>query len=140
MAIPFARSIMTGLLMTSGHQHAEELAAPVPAAGASIVRTARAYIEANAEKPITVTEIARASGVGVRGLQQGFQRSLDISPTHYLRQVRLREVHRELMAVDGTATIGEVAARWGFLHQGRFAAQYRERYGVRPGETLRRRT
>lgn len=140
VAVPFARAIMTGLLMTAVHQHAEELSSPVAAGGASVVRTARAYIEANAHKPITVTDVARASGVGVRGLQQGFQRSLEISPSHYLRQVRLRHVHRELLAADaGTATVGEVAARWGFLHQGRFAAQYRDRYGVQPGETIRRR-
>jgi len=141
VALPFARSIMTGLLMSAGHQYGEELSSPVATAGASVVRAARAYIEANADKPITVTDIARASGVGVRGLQQGFQRSLDTSPTQYLRQVRLRQVHRELIDADaGTATVGVVAARWGFLHQGRFAAQYRERYGVQPGETLRRRT
>lgn len=79
VALPFARSIMTGLLMCAGHEHAEELASPAAAAGATAVRAARAYIEANADKPITVTDIARASGVGVRGLQQGFQRSLDTS-------------------------------------------------------------
>jgi len=112
----------------------------VAAAGASAVHRARDFIEANAHRPLTVTDIARASGVGLRGLQQGFQRSLEISPTEYLRHVRLREVHRELLAADPTTTtVGEVAARWGFAHQGRFAAQYRQRYGAQPGDTLRRR-
>jgi transcriptional regulator GlxA family with amidase domain len=27
--------------------------------------------------------------------------------------------------------------RWGFLHQSRFAQQYRERFGERPRDTLR---
>jgi AraC-like DNA-binding protein len=139
VAAPFTRSIMTGLLMTAQHEHREELASPVAAAGPSVVRTARAFIEANAHKPLTVNDIARAADVGVRGLQQGFQRSLETSPTEYLRQVRLREVHRELLTADaGTTTVGDVAARWGFAHQGRFAVHYRDRYGVRPGETLRR--
>jgi AraC-like DNA-binding protein len=30
-----------------------------------------------------------------------------------------------------------VAQRWGFMHYGRFAAQYRQRFGCLPGETLR---
>ena len=32
--------------------------------------------------------------------------------------------------------VAEIAARWGFAHQGRFAAAYRERYGHNPGTTL----
>ena len=138
IALPFARSIMAGLLMTAAHQYGEELALPVAAAGDSAVRTARAYMEANADKPITVTDIARASGIGVRGLQQGFQKSVEMTPLQYLRQVRLRRAHRALLTAEaGTTTVGKVAGQWGFLHQGRFATQYRERYGVQPGETLR---
>jgi AraC-like DNA-binding protein len=140
VAAPLTRSVMVGLLMAAQHRHRDELDTPVPAAGAAVVRTARAFIEDNAHKPLTVGDIARAAGVGVRGLQQGFQRSLDTSPTQYLRQVRLRRVHRELLAADAaTTTVGEVAARWGFAHQGRFAAYYRQQYGVAPTETLRRR-
>jgi AraC-like DNA-binding protein len=139
VAAPFTRSVLSGLLMTARHPYSDVLAVPAPAAGPAVVRTARAFIEANAAKPLTVTDIARAAGVGVRGLQQGFQRSLEISPTEYLRHVRLREVHRQLLLADpANTTVGQVAARWGFAHQGRFAAQYRQRFGVQPGETLRR--
>jgi AraC-like DNA-binding protein len=30
-----------------------------------------------------------------------------------------------------------VALRWGFTHYGRFAAQYRQRFGCSPSQTLR---
>lgn len=140
MAAPFTHSVLAGLLMCASHRYREELATLAPPAGPATVRAARAYIEAHAADPITVADIARAVGVGVRGLQQGFQRALAMSPTQYLRHVRLREAHRELTAADPeTATVRELAARWGFAHQGRFAAQYRQRYGVQPAETLRRR-
>ncbi|MBV9195797.1 MAG: AraC family transcriptional regulator [Solirubrobacterales bacterium] len=47
--------------------------------------------------------------------------------------------HRELLASDAAqCTVGELAARWGFLNPGRFAAAYRARYGVSPSVTLRR--
>jgi AraC-like DNA-binding protein len=140
VAAPFTHSLLTGLLMCASHAHRDELDAPVRSAGPAAVRAARAYIEAHAAQPLTVADIARAAGVGVRGLQQGFQRALDMSPTQYLRQVRLREAHRELSAADpATTTVAGLAARWGFAHQGRFAAQYRQRYGVLPAHTLRRR-
>jgi AraC-like DNA-binding protein len=62
------------------------------------------------------------------------------SPTEYVRHVRLRYAHRELLVADpATTTVEAVAHRWGFTHRGRFAAQYRDRYGVRPAGTLRRR-
>ena len=140
IAASFARSVMTGLLLTGVHEYRDELASPTPPANAETVRRAREFIEANADKPITIADIAGGAGVGVRGLQHGFQRSLDMTPTQYLRQVRLRQVHRDLLLADPSATsVGELAVRWGFLHQGRFAALYRERYGVPPRETLRTR-
>jgi transcriptional regulator GlxA family with amidase domain len=131
---------MSGLLLTALHEHRDELASPAPAAGASVVRRARDYIEAHADRPLTVADIARACDVGVRGLQHGFQRSLETSPTEYLRHVRLRNAHRDLLAADpATATVEAVAHRWGFTHRGRFSARYRDSYGVPPAETLRRR-
>ncbi|MGN5382482.1 helix-turn-helix domain-containing protein [Streptomyces lasalocidi] len=57
----------------------------------------------------------------------------------YLRRVRLAHAHRDLLAADphSGATVGGVAARWGFAHPGRFAALYRTVYGISPAETLR---
>ncbi|MFW3171988.1 AraC family transcriptional regulator [Geodermatophilus sp. CPCC 206100] len=141
VAAPYVHSILTGLLYAAGHDHLDELAAPAAGVGATTVRRARAFIEEHAADPITVVDVARAAGVGVRGLQHGFSRALGMSPTEYLRQVRLRHVHRELLGADpARTTVAQIAARWGFLHHGRFAAQYRERHGASPGETLRRRT
>jgi AraC-like DNA-binding protein len=138
MAAPFTHSLLAGLLMCASHAHRDELDSPVRSAGPGVVRAARAYIDEHAAQPLTVADIAAAVGVGVRSLQLGFARALDMSPTQYLRHVRLREAHRELTAADpANTTVGELAGRWGFAHQGRFAAQYRRRYGVAPTHTLR---
>jgi AraC-like DNA-binding protein len=138
VAAPFAHSVLSGLLLAARHEYSDELAAPAPAVGPPTVRAALAFIEANAGRPLTVADVAKATGVGVRGLQQGFQRALGMSPMRYVRQVRLREAHRELRVTDPAATtVGDVASRWGFHHQGRFAAEYRRRYGCSPAETLR---
>jgi transcriptional regulator GlxA family with amidase domain len=52
--------------------------------------------------------------------------------------VRLSGEHRDLRIADPTTTtVTAVAANWGCTHAARFAAFYREQYGVAAIETLR---
>lgn len=53
----------------------------------------------------------------------------------HLRGVRLARAHEDLGS--GEWTVAEVANRWGFGHLSRFAAAYRNEYGVSPSTTLR---
>ncbi|GKQ35311.1 hypothetical protein ALMP_18560 [Streptomyces sp. A012304] len=102
------------------------------------LRLALSYIDDHAHEPLTVADIAAAAHVTVRALQYAFRRHLDTTPLAHLRRVRLSHAHAELLAanpLDGT-TVTEVAARWGFLHPGRFAALYRRAYGRPPHRTL----
>ncbi|WP_017540232.1 AraC family transcriptional regulator [Nocardiopsis halophila] len=104
------------------------------------LRRAVAYIEDHADTDISAAEIAAAARVSLRALQHTFRRHLGSTPVNYLRRVRLAHAHADLVAaVPGSgATVTATAARWGFLHPGRFAAAYRRAYGRPPGETLRR--
>jgi AraC family ethanolamine operon transcriptional activator len=46
-------------------------------------------------------------------------------------------VRQELkVAPAGTASVREIARRWGFWHTGEFAADYRRLFGELPSETL----
>lgn len=103
------------------------------------LRRAVAYIEANAAEPVRLAEIAAAAGLGVRALQYAFARHYGLSPTGYLRRVRLDRAHRELQAADPTrgATVAAIAAVWGFPNPSRFAGLYRQAYGHPPSRTLR---
>jgi transcriptional regulator GlxA family with amidase domain len=57
----------------------------------------------------------------------------------YLRRLRLDHVRAELLKADPRlVSVTEVATRWGFLHQSRFAQQYRQRFGELPSATLHR--
>ncbi len=52
---------------------------------------------------------------------------------------RPNRVHRELQgAISNGATIGSVAATYGFHHQGHFTNQYKRLFGCLPSETLHR--
>lgn len=103
------------------------------------LRRATEYIEGNAQRDITIKDIAEAAGVTTRAVQLSFRRYLDTTPTTYLRKVRLDYVRAGL--IDGSpelTTVTSIAGRWGFSNFGRFAAQYRAEFGELPGQTLRR--
>jgi transcriptional regulator GlxA family with amidase domain len=55
-----------------------------------------------------------------------------------LRTVRLEHVRAELQSVTSVEKISDIAFKWGIVHLGRFAADYRKRFGELPSETLRR--
>jgi AraC-like DNA-binding protein len=85
-----------------------------------------------------VTDIARATNLSVRALEDGFRRHVGTTPMAYVRGVRLARAHDELVEAEPDATTAmAVAQRWGFTHYGRFAAQYRQRFGCSPSQTLR---
>ncbi|MEJ3653148.1 AraC family transcriptional regulator [Actinomycetes bacterium KLBMP 9759] len=105
------------------------------------LRRAVEFCEVNASEPITVTDIAAAANTAVRTVQRAFRAELGMSPMDYLKQVRLERVRRELVLIRRghlDRTITEVAMKWGFVHLGRFSTTYRNRFGERPSETIRR--
>ncbi|GIH67909.1 AraC family transcriptional regulator [Sphaerimonospora thailandensis] len=131
--------LMTQLLLTQPSNYTPALSLEPPCAAPVAVKRAMELIEAQAAEPLTVTDIAEAAGVGVRALQAGFRRHVESTPTAYLRDVRLERARAELTGHGpGTATIADVARRWGFVHLGQFSRAYRERFGEAPSETLRR--
>ncbi|HEY7143701.1 MAG TPA: AraC family transcriptional regulator [Streptosporangiaceae bacterium] len=109
-----------------------------PEGSPATLRLAVAFIHENAHQDITLADIASAAHVTIRAVQLAFRRHLDITPRGYLRQVRLGHAHRELQAAGPESdTITAIAGRWGFASSSRFAAYYREAYGVLPSWTLR---
>jgi AraC-like DNA-binding protein len=104
----------------------------------ALLRRAIEYIESNADKDISLHDIAEAVHVTPRAVQYMFRRHLELTPMQYLRELRMRHAHEELLAADRLReTVGAIAARWGFAHTGRFAVQYRQTYGQSPHQTLR---
>jgi AraC-like DNA-binding protein len=106
------------------------------------LRRALTFIDEHAADPITLTEIAVAARLSPRGLQAAFRRHLDTTPLSYLRSVRMERAHRDLQSADPGDGVGvaAVAAKWGFTHLGRFATEYRRRFGIYPSRTLRNST
>ncbi|TXS49942.1 AraC family transcriptional regulator [Streptomyces sp. t39] len=107
-------------------------------AGTATLRRAMAFIEENAHRAIGLADIAAAVRVTPRAVQYAFRRHASTTPLGHLRRMRLAHAHADLKrSGDDGATVLDIATRWGFAHQGRFAAAYRDVYGVSPSETLR---
>lgn len=105
----------------------------------SFVKRIERYIEEHAHEPITVDDLAEYAGVSTRSLFAGFRRFRNISPMHYLKEVRLRHVHDELLqAQPSSGAVTAIALRWGFSHLGHFTTDYKRRFGKTPSETLMR--
>ncbi len=124
----FPNTSMTGLHVASPGW--------VPSAA---VRRAAAFIEAHADQPVTLADIAAAAGVTGRALQSTFRRYYDTTPVGYLRQARLERAYTELRDADPAAgvTVATVARRWGWASPSQFTAAYQRRFGETPGRTLR---
>lgn len=108
------------------------------AARPELLRRAMSYIDDNAHADIALADVAGHVFVTPRALQYMFRQHLDCTPMEYVRRVRLHHAHLELIISDrATATVTQIANRWGFAHIGRFATYYRRVYGRSPHATLR---
>jgi len=96
-----------------------------------------AYIEDNADAPVTVEEVGKAAGVSLRTLNYAFREHLEVSPKKYIQALRLNAVRRELLAAGPPVKVVDAANRWGFWHMGQFAADFRKHFGELPSELLR---
>jgi AraC-like DNA-binding protein len=131
------RLLIQGLLLTQPHNYADALSEREPPASAAEVRRAIDLMHAQPETAWSTLQLARAIGVSSKALLTAFRRSDRPRPMEYLRRLRLDRTHAELAASPPEAvTVTTVAGRWGFVHLGWFAGQYRQQFGESPSETL----
>jgi AraC-like DNA-binding protein len=130
------RMVIRCLLLSQPNNYSSRLTiAPVPA----VVSATVAVVQRDARRVYTTAALADRVGVSARCLQMAFREHLGMTPLQYLRWVRLGRAREDLLAgtsPDGV-TVSAVAVRWGFRHLGRFAQDYRSRFGESPSQTLR---
>jgi transcriptional regulator GlxA family with amidase domain len=103
-----------------------------------IVRRAEEFIEAHADQPIAIADIAASAGCGVRALQAAFQQFRGTTPLAALKEARLQAAHSALRAAGDAQPTALVVQRFGFTNLSRFKADYRRRFGEDPRETRAR--
>jgi len=101
------------------------------------VRNAVGFMREHYPDITTMTEVAAACGISSRTLEVAFRQVWSVRPHRILVAIRLEEVRRVLVQSDREDSITRIALAAGFSHLGRFALEYRARYGEKPSYTLR---
>jgi len=85
-----------------------------------------------------VADLCDAANVSERTLQKAFRETLGLTPTGFLKRVRLHGARKALReAGRQVTTVTDVATEWGFWHFGEFARDYKQCFGELPSQTLR---
>ncbi len=124
--------LIRSLLILQPHTYSSQLEGPVRGASPFNVKRAEAFMQAHACEAITVEQIAEASGCGVRSLQSAFRTFAGCSPMERLRIIRLDQAHLDLSGRTAVTSLRALATKFQFSNPGRFADQYRARFGHRP--------
>lgn len=135
--------LMSSLLLCVPHNHVAALNGGsarrtlVP----RTVRRAQEYIVSRLDEAVSLADLCQHLGVSARALQAAFRQHTGESPLAFMRNARLDRLRDELRAAakQGGVQVAALATRYGFLHAGRLAADYRARFGESPSQTLRTR-
>jgi AraC-like DNA-binding protein len=91
---------------------------------------ARELLLQNWENPPSILELARQVGLSDRTLRRGFQEIFGASPIAYLINYRLKQAEQILRYQN--LTIAQVAHKAGYSSASRFAAAFKQKFGISP--------
>lgn len=132
-------AIMLAFVTTQTSNYSELISDGTLRATPRAIRRAMGLCDESPGVTWTVTDLAAASGVSVRSLQVGFRTYVGMTPLQYLRDVRLLRAREELESDSvRDVSVTDTAFRWGFSNVGRFASEYRARFGELPSRTIAR--
>jgi AraC-like DNA-binding protein len=86
---------------------------------------------AASEREISITELAKQSGLSTRQLRHRFTEELGINPSAYLRWRRLR---RALTAIQDGASLTQAAMAGGFADGAHFSRVFQAQFGMSPSQ------
>ncbi|MBX9662174.1 AraC family transcriptional regulator [Novosphingobium sp.] len=87
------------------------------------------------DRPLTLTEMERLSGLSARALQYAFKARFGCSPMEWQRRERMQLARSRLMFPAAGDTITDIAYAMGFSSSAAFTSQYRRYFGETPSTT-----
>lgn len=88
---------------------------------------------------LTASDLCRYACVSERTLQNAFRQRFGATPAAFLKARRLAAVNAILKSNgEANASVGDIAAQYGFWHSGQFATDYKRAFGELPSDTLHR--
>ncbi len=103
------------------------------------LRKAVEYLRHTPNVHIPMSNLCRVSGISERSLQYAFRDAFGMTPNETMLHRRLHFVRQALLFTDTqSASVTEVAMKFGFSELGRFASRYKRLFGELPSQTLTR--
>lgn len=95
------------------------------------------YLSENCTRTIRIEELVTLTGIQQRSLEHLFQKYLGMSPRRYITVMRMNRAYSDLrMESKENISVNQVMQRYGFIHAGRFAKEYKKMFGESPSMTL----
>lgn len=95
------------------------------------------YVLDHITTDITIDQLVNVCRISRKSLYNVLEREVGLTPTAYIRRLKLEHAHCELKNNARIKNVTQVALKYGFTNLGRFSAQYREQIGELPSHTLR---
>jgi AraC-like DNA-binding protein len=94
-----------------------------------------AFIRANAHRKLTVAQLAKRAAMSPSHFAHRFRDVAQVSPMRYLKHVRLD--HARVLLLQQGLRAGEVATRSGYASLAHFTRDFKQHFGVAPGQYAR---
>lgn len=102
------------------------------------LRLAEEILDAYADQPLAMADVARAAGYSLRSMNRAFRRYRGCTPHEFLQTLRFRRARKMLSTLGGAQSVTDAAMSCGFGNLGRFSVLYRRRFGECPSATFKR--
>lgn len=135
----FESGLITSLLYAQPHNYTDELFGRQEQRPGYLAQL-EALMRDSLDRPLTLEDLEKASGMSRERLYQDFRTYFDAAPIAYFRQLRFDWVRQRLENAAPRESVSSIAMDCGFLQLGRFSKEYQKRFGERPSQVLRRRS
>ena len=126
-------SLMLGLFRSN---YTEALNSPKDTATSARIKKAKDYVHANIRKNISVNDVANAACISPRALQYSFRDIVGVSPSKYIRQIKLEAVNKALESAGPEENVTNILSNFEITSFGHFSKFYKEAFGCTPKITL----
>ena len=130
--------LLTSLLQGLEHNSRDQLETQTPAPALEHVRKLEDYMAAHASEPLDMATLAEVGGLSGATIHRAFRKYRGYTPMQYLQDERMRLVRQRLLFCNPPESVSRIAMECGFVHMGRFAAEYRRRFNENPSQTVKR--
>lgn len=133
--IELYNDIMVNKILTTLSHNAEYRNKDYPASFEFLLN----YIDKSLTEDISLEYMLKITYTSQRSLYMLFDKYLKCSPKQYVKNRKLLKINEIIKSGSLVRNISELAIEYGFYNVGRFAKEYKDKFGELPSETLKKR-